>query len=217
MIKLTKGNKPNILVERSEVWRDELVDYIRRGVKIPKTVASRYNNDEVKSALKKECSSKCMYCESKVDHVAYEHIEHIKPKAIKKFPELTFEWSNLGLACPICNGNKGDEYEEDNAIINPYVDNPEDFIFAYGVHIFAKPGQSRADLTIRLLDLNRPELIEQRLERARAIHMLIDSYYRAVDLTLKKLILREIYIEVGPDKPYSLTSKLLINSIESEK
>ena len=48
--------------------------------------------------------------------VAYEHIEHLKPKS--KYPELAFQWENLHLACQRCNVEKGDRFDEDNPILD---------------------------------------------------------------------------------------------------
>jgi energy-coupling factor transporter ATP-binding protein EcfA2 len=67
-----------------------------------------YNFSETRNekivALIKETKGKCMYCESFISAVAPEHIEHYRPKAI--YPQLTFDWANLGLACPWCNIKK---------------------------------------------------------------------------------------------------------------
>ncbi|MBF4428008.1 HNH endonuclease, partial [Vibrio anguillarum] len=128
------------------------------------------------AALKDESFAKCMYCESVVGHVAHEHIEHIKPKSVAKYPEYTFEWDNLGLACPVCNMNKSDIYDDKLPFINPYIDEPSDFFVAAGPCIFSKSGVRRAELTEKILKLNRPELIEQRLERIEYIRELVDKY-----------------------------------------
>ena len=66
-------------------------------------VKKKYDDPLNKEALRKSTSGKCMYCESKMEHISYAHVEHIKPKS--KFPELEFEWTNLGFSCQICNTN----------------------------------------------------------------------------------------------------------------
>lgn len=216
MIKLTKGAKPQVLIDNSEIWRDELLGYIRRGEKVSSNVASRYNHADIKPSLKDESKNKCMYCESKVSHVSYEHIEHIKPKAKDKYPELTFDWDNLGLACPKCNMNKSDEYDSTLAPLNPYLDTPRDHLVVVGPYIYGRPGKNRGQLTEKLLDLNRIDLIEQRLERIDAVRQLMDCYEKEANQTLKKMILKEVMRELETDKPYSFVLNSVVEVVGIE-
>ena len=202
-----------MLTINKATWTTELLGYIGRNEKVPSNVANRYNHNDIKSELRNECSNKCMYCESPVAHVSYEHIEHIKPKAKTKFPQLTFEWTNLGLACPVCNMNKGDEYDNNLPIINPYIENPSDFIFALGHFLYHKPANAKGELTKRQLKLNRPELLERRQERLESITRLIDKYHSETNQTLKEAIRVEIEIEIEEDKPYSLCAKSIFNAM----
>ncbi|KOY86019.1 hypothetical protein AD998_07565 [bacterium 336/3] len=213
MIRINKSLEPNILQTNKVAWTTELLDYISNGKKIPKGVYNRYNHSEVKVQLKMECFNKCMYCESVVAHVSHEHIEHIRPKAKDKFPSLTYEWNNLGLSCPVCNMNKGDEYDINLPFINPYIESPEDFIIALGAYIFHKPSNPKGDLTIRILKLNRPDLLERRLERIKVIHNLIDRYVSQTNPILKQAIKDELDIEVSQYKEYYLCVKSLYNSM----
>lgn len=213
MIKIDKGPEPNILKTNKANWTKELLDFIAKGEKIPKSLGSNYNQGEVKDALKDESRKKCMYCESVVSHIAHEHIEHIKPKAKDKFPELTFEWENLGLACPICNMNKGSKYEASQPFINPYVDDPNENFIAMGHYIYSKPGNCRAEITKRELQLNRPELLEKRKERLESIIRLIERYCTMNDGILKEALLKEINTEIQKDKPYSLCARSIYNAM----
>lgn len=214
MIKLEKGNKPQILANNDTNWTNELLGFIQRNEKVPAAVSSRYNHPDVKESLKSEVKYKCMYCESKVSHVSYEHIEHIKPKAKDKYPELTFDWGNLGIACPICNMNKSDEYDPNFPFLNPYIDNPSDYLFATGPYVFGKPGQGRGKLTEKFIKLNRISLVEQRLERIDAIRQLMDSYENEQNPMMKKIIYKEILVELGEDKPYSFVLNSMVKIIE---
>ena len=58
--------------------------------------------------LQNEQNYLCIYCESKVE-LDNSHLEHIKPKARDKFPELTFNYANIVVSC---NGNCHTEDEE---------------------------------------------------------------------------------------------------------
>jgi hypothetical protein len=68
---------------------------------------------------------KCAYCESQITVVTYGAIEHFYPKA--RYPDKTFEWSNLLLSCDVCNdaGHKGDDFPLD-ANGQPVLINPTD-------------------------------------------------------------------------------------------
>lgn len=211
MIKIIKGNIPSILEVNADAWRDELLGFVERDKKPPKTLKNKYNDISVKNFLREESNSKCMYCESKIKHITPEHIEHIKPKS--KFPELAYEWDNLGLSCPVCNMNKRDVFDVNCAFINPYIDSPDDFLMAVGTFIYARPGQVRGEITEKVIELNRTELVEKRLERISAIRNLVEKYEIQQSDILKNLILNEIRIEIGKDKEYSFIANALIKII----
>ncbi|WP_456364945.1 hypothetical protein C1N73_34030 (plasmid) [Priestia aryabhattai] len=110
-----------------------------------------YRKEEVKKSLKLLFHDKCAYCESKIAHITYPHIEHWRPKKAvyedKSHPGyywLASGWDNLLLACSICNGqkHKGNKFPieamskyarksnhsitlEDPLLINPCLENPE--------------------------------------------------------------------------------------------
>lgn len=84
------------------------------------TIAHRYNNKAIKDTLEKETFGKCAYCESKIRHVEFGDIEHILPKCKDARPDLYVEWSNLTLACEVCNRvNKRDYYNPNIPLVNP--------------------------------------------------------------------------------------------------
>ncbi len=211
MIELKKGDKPQILTDNATDWTAELLGFIQRGKKVPANITNRYNQKNVKESLQREVKYKCMYCESKLSHVSYEHIEHIKPKF--KYPELTFEWQNLGLACPVCNMNKSDEYDSNLPFLNPFVDKPSDYLFATGPYVFGRPGKDRGKLTEKIIKLNRVDLVEQRLERIDAIRQLMESYEKEKNPTLKKAIYKELIIELGEDKAYSFVLNAIVKIV----
>jgi uncharacterized protein (TIGR02646 family) len=105
MIKLLKGDKPQVLKDNAATWGKTLVDKKARGEKPTDPDKARYRHPDIKVALIAETHGKCAYCESKLLHIAYGDIEHITPKSVKI--ELSVEWQNLTLACDRCNTNKG--------------------------------------------------------------------------------------------------------------
>lgn len=213
MIQLTKKPEPQVLSDNKTNWTNQLLGHISRNEKIPSTLANAYNTKEVKDSLRLESHSKCMYCESKVGHITYEHIEHIKPKAKTKFPQLAYEYSNLGLSCPKCNMNKTDTYDVNNPFINPYIDNPSTHFISYGAFIWAKSGDDRAKLSEIEIDLNRAELLETRGERLKTIRGLVDSYNNTPNGVLKNALKKEIDTEVAENKPYSFCAKKLVQDL----
>ena len=213
MIKLTKLAEPQVLIDNKAKWTTQLLGYIARNEKVPSSLSNAYNIKEVKINLRSESNSKCMYCESNVGHISYEHIEHIKPKAKTKFPELAYEYDNLGLSCPKCNMNKSDTYDIDNTFINPYVDNPSDHFVSYGAFVWAKSADNRAKLTEIEIELNRPELLETRGERLKVIRGLVNSYNRTPNGVLKNALKKEIDIEIAEDKPYSFCARKLVKDL----
>ncbi|MFY0629661.1 MAG: HNH endonuclease [Flavobacteriaceae bacterium] len=213
MIKLTKTTAPVSLSSNASSWTTQLMAHITAGTAIPKSLANNYNIKEVKDALRSESKSKCMYCESMVGHITYEHIEHIKPKAKSKFPQLTFDYSNLGLACPKCNMNKSDTYDVATPFIDPYNDNPKTHFTAIGAFIWAKSGDDRAKLSEIEIDLNRAELLETRGERMKTIRTLVDNYNSMAAGGLKNALKKEIDKEIAEGKPYSFSAKMLVKAL----
>jgi len=171
---------------------------------------SDYNHRGNKDALRKAGFDKCMYCESKISHIDYGHIEHIKPKADGKYPELKYEWSNLGYCCAKCNVAKGEKYSEETPYINPYEEDPEDVIFCSGAFLFAKMGNERGDLTITDIDLNRTGLIEKRKERIDEIMKAMSACFRTRNVTLQQNGVESLKKEALRDKEYSLVIKTLL-------
>lgn len=127
---------------------------------------------------------RCAYCEGQIYHGG--HIEHFRRKNPKHFPDLTFEWTNLFLAC----GSKehcGHYKDRPNApaynpdeLIKPDIHNPDDYLFFHSsgeVRVRNRNGMTdadrlRGDETIRVFHLNCG-----RLEGARhkALKQYLDS------------------------------------------
>lgn len=174
-----------------------------------------YKHMDNKAALQNACFDKCMYCESKITHIYYGDVEHIQPKS--KYPELEFDWNNLGFVCAKCNGVKKQKYDETTPFINPYTDDPDEHFLAIGVFIKHKRGSERAQITIdenHGIGLNRVQLLERRKERLNAVETSIDSCFRTQNQILKKNALEELRKEANNDMEYSLCIKYLLRGHE---
>lgn len=123
-----------------------------------------------------EYGVRCAYCEDAIHHAG--HIEHFRRKNKKHFPELTFEWNNLFLACGSndhCGHYKdrrgADAYNPDN-LIKPDIEDPEDYLYFHSsgevrprVGIDANK-ELKANETIRVFGLKDQTLTSS---RARAL------------------------------------------------
>jgi len=161
-----------------------------------------YKHSSNKDALVTASSGKCMYCESKVTHVYFGDVEHIKPKAV--YPLLKFEWTNLGFVCAKCNNAKKDKFNEQTPYVDPYEEDPEEHVLAWGSVLKHKNGSERGELTILDIELNRNDLVEKRQARLDDIQKAIDACKRTQNTTLKELALQALINEASVDKEYSL-------------
>ncbi|CAN5904847.1 hypothetical protein BH23PLA1_BH23PLA1_19460 [soil metagenome] len=161
-----------------------------------------YAAKSVKNALRKAQNGKCCFCESKFTHVSYGDVEHYRPKAGYQQKEadplgrpgyywLAYEWSNLLLCCQICNQrqkknhfplrrpsrrarcHRDDLSKEEPLLIHPAQDEPSKHIRYRQEYAFAVRGNKIGQTSIKLLGLNREELVEVRRDRLAAFDKLI--------------------------------------------
>lgn len=176
----------------------------------PTALVGNYKHLDNKLALQNASYDKCMYCESKVSHIYYGDVEHIKPKGI--YPQLKFDWDNLGFVCAKCNGAKWNQYDEQTSYINPYQEDPADHVIAVGAFIKHKKGSERGEITIIDIDLNRVNLIEKRQARINEIEKAVDSCFRTSNEILKQNALSELKKEAEADKEYSMIINAFLKS-----
>lgn len=171
-----------------------------------------FKHPQNKSALADAANDKCMYCESKISHIDFAHVEHIKPKAEDKYPELAYVWENLGYSCPKCNNNKSDKYYAETPYIDPYSDDPGDHLFSFGALLFQRNGSERGEITILDISLNRPELVEKRMAGIQDIQKALNAAYRSTNGALRHAAIEELEKEALPDKEYSLCIRSFLQS-----
>ncbi len=184
MRNVTRVTKPRILVQKEEEWKRELLEELAKGInadkKRLKKLYKRYGHAKIRESLKRMYKF-CCYCESRVEHVTVEHIEHRKPKAKDKFPECTFEWDNLHLSCPNCNGAKTDKWDEKNEILDAVIDNPiSDFLSYRRCNRTYLDGRGKT--TRDHAGLNREELLEAREILFNQVYDLIEIYNNDPDM-----------------------------------
>lgn len=168
------------------------------------TLDNKKCHDEVVGTLHKRQYGKCCYCEKEISTSGNEQaIEHYKPKAPNKFPELENTWENLLHACADCNGKKGQQFpvdeNDDPLIIDPSSENsdPEDHlkfhvddneITTFG-GVSPRKDSNFDDTTIRILGL---DLVTRRRDRARyhtkLLEKFIEIYFEQDEITKQQKI-----------------------------
>lgn len=202
MIKLSKAEKPQILLDNGPNWTKVIVDKIAVGETPTDTEKTRYRHPDIKAALVAETNGKCAYCESKVLHIHHGDVEHIYPKSLD--PSKTVEWENLTLACEICNQNKSNRDPYLQHIIDPYIINPGDHLTFAGALILSK-GSAHGTNSRAILDLNRGNLVERRQEKLEGLIAIAENVFR---LDLPQATRQAIYDnfvanDAAPEAPFS--------------
>lgn len=187
MIRLRKGCEPQVLVENRDAWTAEYENWLEaRTGREPR----RYAHPDIRAALEAETHSKCAYCEGRFKPVSYGHIEHKLPK--RKCPKLVCAWTNLTVACQVCNTNKGDYCELECRLLDPHLDDVETMVVFAGSFALAECG-SRADKTIEQLNLNRPDLLLARERVLKSLGRILDLVARAV---AEPAVVNELWLDI---------------------
>lgn len=140
-----------------------------------------YGDHTVKERLWLDQHKKCAYCERKRD-IGEGDVEHYRPKAIYYW--LAYDWTNLLYSCKTCNVSykrshfplideskrsieSQDCANETPALINPYYENPADFLQFHNEYVVPRYcggiQNIKAKETIHCLGLNsRNDLKEER-------------------------------------------------------
>lgn len=163
MKNVNRTRTPNSLQDNATRWTQELLEKIEEfeatATEFPKSYYEKYRKSDIKQALEKMYKGLCCYCEASIGQVDYPHIEHRKPK--QRFPENTYEWANLHLACTKCNVAKGTKFNDDDPILDAVRDDPVSIHLTYKLRetgVWCNPITSRGRTTICHTDLNREDL-----------------------------------------------------------
>lgn len=207
MIRLVKNAKPFVLTLHSLNWTWQYIRRMGGDNSVPLAALTRYRHPQIKSALLAETHDKCAYCESKITHVAYGDVEHIRPK--KHFPLLVVEWTNLTIACDRCNTNKDDYWDPATPLVDPYADPVEDLLQFNGPMVFAEFG-SGAYLTVQRLKLNRVELMTRRADALEEIERLLALRGAQPPGGIRALLEDEIRVRTQPTAEFSAVASAFL-------
>jgi len=154
--------------------------------------SSAWENDNIKNirknlALKilEEQNNLCAYCEKLLKNYPSDcHIDHFKKRDF--FPKQTLTYDNLLTSCN--NENRCAKYKDKNIlkedyekIINPVIENPEDFLeYTFYGELEAKSNlndydKEKAKFTIKILNLNERSLVEERKNVIKQLSYIIDE------------------------------------------
>lgn len=157
----------------------------------------------VVDALRSECRSKCMYCESKMTHCSYSEVEHIRPKS--KFEQSVLEWTNLGLSCARCNRSKSDYWPDnpDLRVLNPYEDPIDDHLEFRGPLVVSRLDSKRGENTIRKLKFDeRDDLVIAKMRRIQELHRILLIWRNEPDPELKTLYAEDVDSHLSVDQEF---------------
>ncbi len=143
--------------------------------RIPKESSPRPQNGTCykhwKEHLSIESKNQCVYCAININSfggLRNFHVEHYRPKARDKFPQLENEYANLFFACSICNCFKGDEWPnepsskfDNDSFPDPSIVDYSD-ILSCNNQLIVVSNNVTGKYLIQKLFLNRPQLILER-------------------------------------------------------
>ena len=160
MRNVERSEKPRSLRRNAKLWKQEYLRAIEDGdLQITIKCRKRYNQKDIRNSLNKMYRDMCCYCEGVVSLVGAGQIEHRKP--VKLFPEDTFQWENLHLACPHCNKQKNNKWDKDHPILDAVADIPIGQHLSYkstDTGILRSYSTKRGFTTVKHTDLNREAL-----------------------------------------------------------
>lgn len=183
MIRVNRIAKPSILTKNESHWKASIRNATTPAAR--EKAQNKYKHRQIKEALVQMFHDKCAYCESKITHIDYGHIEHFRPKSLREFYDKAVEWENLLLACGRCNGmeHKGVRFPnatQGGPLIDPSVETPDQhlkFDFDPNTKLAnVLDRTTRGRTTWQVLGLNRKELLRRRSVFVKKLWFVAQSY-----------------------------------------
>lgn len=117
------------------------------------TGKSVWKIDWLKEVVSDMSFGKCCFSEIRLgEESKYMEIEHFHPKRL--YPDEVMEWGNLMPSCKKCNVTKLEHDTLKEPIVNPFVDNPKDYLFFKNYRYYSKNKNEIGHRTIDVLGLN---------------------------------------------------------------
>lgn len=165
---MTRPQAPDCLQALAPVWIAAFVEARQRQPAATFSWPSRECYGEIRRSLVTMSVGHCAFCDGLIGLTSRETVEHFRPKSV--FPALAYDWDNLFPCCDLCQSVKRERF--DAALLRP--DRQEYrfedfFVLDYRTGLLRpRPGADdaaryRAEVTIDLYGLNRPERARERL------------------------------------------------------
>ena len=184
--------------------------------------SSIYGANDVREQLMNDQHEKCAFCECTLLDKDPE-VEHFRPKTRVRQDKtrgntiklayywMAYDWDNLLYSCHQCNRIKGNYFplkdpdnrfdipNESPLLINPYTEDPADFIEFRQEKVFAKNNNAKGNKTIEVLGLNRKDLVELRRRRLKDFTIDMERQNISFDGKLKQIKQDAIRDERDPE------------------
>ncbi len=160
---MNRTQEPQFLKDNKNKWT---CDYVKTG---KWNTNWHGHSSEILKELKNITDSHCAFCDDSLMPKGgiKGQIEHLKPK--DEYKLLAYAWLNLFPCCEMCNTTKGKKF--DSSLLRP---DSNGFSFRYWFYIdfgtfeikpkkLGNPEWKRAEKTIEIYGLNKPEKIERRI------------------------------------------------------
>lgn len=164
---LSEGNKLKKIVKHEEPlevveWKKKFKNKNNRKPNFEDLFKDLEIKQNLKNELIAEQNSLCGYCCGELINPkddSKSHIEHIKPKGVAKYANLSLEYTNLMASCTTkgknrhCGAAKEDDYDE-KLFISPYDEQCEKHFSYKAAQGKIDSEDDRASYMIKLLNLN---------------------------------------------------------------
>jgi hypothetical protein len=100
-------------------------------------------------------------------------------------------------------------------LIDPYNDNPAQYLIVLGPMIFGRPGNAKGELTERTLKLNRTDLLERRAERLSRLMDHVRRISETQNEQLRNLLKRMLLeFETADDREYAAVARAFVENVD---
>ncbi|MCC6537871.1 MAG: hypothetical protein IT162_09995 [Bryobacterales bacterium] len=174
MILLRRQPAPDALIAKQAEWT-------RRFLELPPAADTDWATRSAKKLLREHLTpmshNKCVYCESILNKTVKSQVEHYYSKW--RYRDRVFEWTNLFLACAMCNEAKQD-LDHGGMLLKPDEDDGELFFWldrwTGRLEALSRADSERALQTIGLCNLNRVTLCAER----RRLYEKVQRHWEAI-------------------------------------
>ena len=138
--------------------------------------------DELAECLYERQDQRCAYCDMAIKKRGDGHIEHLERR--RDTPQRALDWDNLFFSCQredSCGKYKDSEIKtaiDSSRVVDPSQEDPLDY-FGYtgdGKIIALKPGDEKAETTIKIFNLNAARLKSARRDVYRNVITLLNCF-----------------------------------------